>query len=82
MEPDLDGAEAGLGARGSGMVFMTSESVRKMDDGFGGAMTVAILPSCGVDVDFVTCLSPATFGVGVKERIWDCEREGVIKPPA
>ena len=52
-----------------------------MDDGFGGAMTAAILPSCGVDVDLVTCLSPVTFGVGVKERIWDCEREGVVRPP-
>lgn len=44
-------------------------------------MTAAILPSCGVDVDLVTCLSPVTFGVGVKERIWDCEREGVVRPP-
>lgn len=59
-----------MGDLGSGMVFMTSLSVR----GNGGFTT---LPSEGVDIDLVTVLLA---GVGVKERNDDCRREGVTVP--
>jgi hypothetical protein len=53
------------------MVFITPLSPE------AGDLDVAILDSCGVDTDFVTCLFN---GVGCNERVWDWRREGVTVP--
>lgn len=69
LDPCLEIAEEGLGVRGSGIVFMKSDSVRRRLGGVGDDTIAAILDSCGVEVDLVTCLEGCILELGDKERM-------------
>lgn len=83
MESDLESGVEGLALRGSGRVFIPSDSVRKKRAGSGADATAAILRSDSVESDDLSGFVDASFALSEEMvRRKECVLGRALKPQA